>query len=164
VFLARYLGLATAFAALLFGAIAATAAVYGSRVAITWKEAVLTAGIGVLGFLVYAAFFAALRVFVERALFVGFLFTFIFEGFASKIPHSGVSRCFIWHHVALLEVRLFGDRLEARGDMREVLGGIAPDETVTGSLVTLGVVLVLSLAAGAWRVKAREMRLANAAT
>jgi hypothetical protein len=164
VFLARYLGVVTAFAALLLGTISATAAVYGSRVPVTGTEVALTAGIGVLGFLVYAAFFAVLRVFVQRALFIGFLLTFIFEGFVSKIPHSGVSRWFIWHHVALLEIRLFGDRLEARGDVGDVLQGIAPDETVTGSLVTLGVVLVASLAVGAWRLKTQETRLANAAT
>lgn len=163
VFLARYLGLTMAFAAVLLATILATALVYGTRVQITGREAAATAGIGVLGFLTYAAFFAALRVFVQRALFAGFLFAFIFEGFVSKIPHSGISRWFIWHHVALLEIRLFGE-MAPYGDMRDVLGGIAPDETVGGSLATLGAVLVLSLAAGAYRLRAQETRLANAAT
>jgi hypothetical protein len=54
--------------------------------------------------------------------------------------------------------------VNASGDLSEVLGGVAPDETVTGSLATLGAILVVSLAAGAWRVRSQETRLANAST
>ncbi len=164
VYLARYMGLATAFALLLLGTISATAYLYASRVPITGKDVAATAGIGVLGFLAYAAFFAALRVFIQRALFVGFLLTFIFEGFVSKIPHSGISRCFVWHHLAVLEMRLFEGRVSAAGDLGDILGGLAPDETAAGSVAVLASILVASLAAAAVRIRAQETRLANAAT
>ena len=164
VFLARYFGLATAFGLLLLGTVAVTSYIYASKVPITARQVAGTAGIAVLGFLVYAAFFAALRLFVQRALFVGFILGFIFEGGVSKLPHSGISRCTVWHHLALLEVRLFEGKVSASGDLREVLLGIAPDETVAGSLAVLGAILVLSLAAGAWRVRSQETRLANAST
>ena len=164
VFLARYAGVATVFALLLLGAVAATAFVYSTKVPITATQAAETAAVAALGFLVYAALFAALRVFVQRALFIGFILGFIFEGIVSKIPHSGISRCSIWHHLALLELRVLEGRVSGDGDVGELLGGIAPDETVTGSLVILGSILVLSLAAGAWRVWSQETRLANAST
>jgi len=164
VYLARYAGLAAAFALLLLGTIGATAHLYASRVPITGTDVIASAGIGVLGFLVYSAFFAALRVFLQRALFVGFLLTFIFEGFVSKIPHSGISRCFVWHHLAVLEMRLFEGRVSEAGDLGDILGGFSPDETVTGSLAVLGSVLVVSLTAAALRIRAQETRLANAAT
>jgi hypothetical protein len=164
VFLARYLGLAVAFALLLVGAVAITSFVYASRVPLTARQAAGTAGVAALGFVVYAALFAALRVFVQRALFVGFVLGFIFEGGVSKLPDSGISRCSVWHHLALLETRLFGGRVAASGDLRDVLGGIAADETAGGSLAVLGSVLLLSLAAAAWRVRSQETRLANAPT
>lgn len=164
VFLARYLGVATAFALLLLGTLSAAAFLYSSRVPITARQAAATAGIGVLGFLVYAAFFAALRVFVQRALFAGFAIGFIFEGAVSKLPGTGIARWSVWHHLALLEVRLFGAGTPASNDLGDLLKGIAPDETATGSLVVLASILVVSLAAGAWRLRSQETRLANAST
>ena len=161
VLLARYGGLATAFGLLLFGTVALASYVWSSRIPLTAREIAGTAAIAALGFLVYAAFFAALRVFVRRALFAGFILGFIFEGVVSKLPGTGISRCSVWHHLALLEVRLLGDRSSA---VHGLLKGIAADETTRASLVTLGAIFVLSLAAGAWRVCAQETQLANAAT
>jgi hypothetical protein len=164
VFLARYAGLAAAFGLLLLGAVAATAYVYSWRVPLTARQVAGTAGVAALGFLVYAALFAALRMFVRYALFLGFILGFIFEGAVSKLPESGISRWSVWHHLALLETRLFEGRVAASGDLRDLLGGLAPDETVAGSLTVLASVLAVSLAAGAWRVWSQETRLANAST
>jgi ABC-type transport system involved in multi-copper enzyme maturation permease subunit len=164
VFLARYMGLAFAFALLLFVTVVFTAHIYSTRVPLTRAQIVGSASVAALGFIVYAALFAALRVFVQRALFVGFILGFIFEGGVSKLPDSGISRWSVWHHLALLETRLFDVRVASSGDLRDLLGGITPEETVVGSLVVLASVLVVSLAAGAWRVRSQETRLANAST
>jgi hypothetical protein len=163
VFLARYLGAVTAFAPLLVATVAVIAYLYGSRVDITARDAVTTAGIAVTGFLVYTAIFATLRLFLQRALFAGFILGFIFELGISKLPESGVSRCSVWHHLALLEVRLFEGRL-GHLHMRKLLQGIAPEETVGGSLAVLATLLVLGLAVGMLRVRSQETRLANAST
>jgi len=163
VFLARYLGFATAFAVLVFVTTFLAAHFWSSGVPITPRQVAGTAGIAALGFVVYAAFFAALRMYVSRALFVGFILGFIFEGAISKLPGTGIARCSVWHHVALLEVRLF-DPTATTHELRELLSGIGADETAAGSLMTLGAILVVSLAAGAWRVRTQETRLANAAT
>ncbi len=164
VFLARYMGLAFAFALLLFVTVVFTAHIYSSRVPLTRAQIVGSASVAALGFIVYAALFAALRVFVQRALFVGFILGFIFEGGVSKLPDSGISRWSVWHHLALVETRLFDVRVAGSGDLRDLLGGITPEETVVGSLVVLASVLVVSLVAGAWRVRSQETRLANAST
>jgi hypothetical protein len=66
----------------------------------------------------------------------------------------------VWHHLALLQTRLLPVR---GGDVDDFLQGIADDETVATSLTVLAAVLVLSLVAGAWAVRARETRLSNAA-
>jgi hypothetical protein len=163
VFLARYMGLATAFALLLLGTFSLSAYLWSKRIPLTAREVAGTALIAAFGFLVYAAFFAALRAYVSRALFAGFLLGFIFEGVVSKLPGTGISRVSVWHHLALLEVRLLGDRGSKR-DLDGLLEGIAADETAVGSIVTLGAILLVSLVAGAYRVRSQETRLANAAT
>jgi hypothetical protein len=163
VFLARYLGHGAAFSAFLFATLALTALVFRTRVALPVREAAASAGLGVLGFLVYAAFFAALRTVVRRALFVGFILAFILEGFVSKLPRSGISGCSVWHHLALLQMRLFPASVGS-GEIGDLTAGIGPEETVASSLWVLGSILVASLVAGALNVQARETRLANAST
>jgi hypothetical protein len=164
VFLARYFGAVTAFAPLLAATVAAVAYLYGTRVDITARDAVATAGIAVAGFLVYAAIFAALRLFLQRALFAGFILGFIFEGGVSKLPDSGISRCSVWHHLALLEMRLFEGRPDVSGDLGELLRGISPEETAGGSLGVLCTLFAAGLAAGVLRIRSQETRLANAST
>lgn len=164
VFLARYLGVATAFAPLLAATVALMAYLYGAHVDLTPRDAVVTAGIAIGGFLVYAAIFATLRLFMQRALFAGFILGFIFEGAISKLPDTGISRCSVWHHLALLETRHFQGRFHVHGDFAEVLSGIAAEETAGGSLAVLAVVLGISLGLGLLRVQTQETRLANAST
>jgi hypothetical protein len=161
VFLARYAGVVAVSSCLLVAAAGVAVWLYEARAPVTGQQIAGTAGLAVLGFLVYAAFFAMLRLYVKRALFVGFILTFILEVAVSKLPDSGISRCTVWHHMALLESRLLG--VQPR-DMRHLLGGVSPDETVATSLVILGAILVVSLALGALRVRSRETRLANAST
>jgi len=164
VFLARYLGVATAFAPLLAATIAVVAYFYGTRTTITAQQAIATAGIGIAGFLAYAAIFATLRLFTQRALFAGFIVGFIFEGGVSKLPDAAVARWTIWHHLALLETRVFGGKVAASGELQELLRAITPEETVRGSLVVLASIIAVSLVVGVMRVRSRETRLANAPT
>lgn len=161
VFLARYAGLSAAFVMFLVPLLLLTALVFSSRVEVTPREAAATAGIAALGFLAYAALFATLRVLMRRALFIGFILGFVVEGFVSKLPGASVARWSIWHHVALLESRIFQPSVLRRGALAELLKGVEDQETVAGSLIALGAVLAVSLAVGAWLVRVRETRLSN---
>jgi len=162
VFLARYLGAVIAFAPLLVACVALMAYLF-RNVPVTARDAAATAGIAVAGFLVYTAIFATLRLFLQRALFVGFIFGFLVEGTISKLPESGISSWSVWHHMALLEVRLFDGRMPDT-HLRHLLQGIAPDETVGRSLAALATVLAVALVIGLLQVRAQETRLANAST
>lgn len=161
IFLARFSGLSAAFLLLLVPLIFLASLVFSSRVPIAPAEAAATAGIAALGFLAYAAIFATLRVLVRRALFLGFILGFVVEGFVSKLPGAGVARWSVWHHLALLETRIFAPAALRRGELEELLRGIEDTETVSGSLTVLLAVLLVSLAAGVWLVRVRETRLAN---
>ncbi|HEX5138404.1 MAG TPA: ABC transporter permease [Planctomycetota bacterium] len=163
VFLASYLGAVSAFAPLLAIAVGAMAHIFGTRVPVTGRDAVASAGIAVAGFVVYTAIFATLRLYFQRALFIGFIFGFIVEGAISKLPESGISSWSVWHHLALLEVRLFDGRLPGQ-HLRHLLQSIAPDETVAGSVAVLATVLAVALVIGMLQIRAQETRLANAST
>jgi ABC-type transport system involved in multi-copper enzyme maturation permease subunit len=158
VFVARYAGHVAAFSLLLLTTLALAAVIFRTRAPLPFRDATLSAGVAVLGFAVYAAFFAFLRLFVRRALFVGFVLGFIIEGFISKLPRSGISSWSVWHHLALLETRLFGREFRVAPELTR---GIAEDETAGTSLVVLGAVLLASLAAGVWVIRTRETRLVN---
>jgi hypothetical protein len=164
VLLARYAGLCTAFLVPLVATVVVTALVFATRVKIPEWQILSTAGIAVLGFLTYAAVFAMLRLFVNRALFVGFILVFILEGFVSKIPKTGLSSCTVWHHLALLESRLFQDQVLWDAHFRKLLRGISPDETVARSLWVLAAILLVSLVVASVRVRVQETRLANASS
>jgi len=163
VFLASYLGAACAFAPLLAIAVGVMAHIFGSRTGVTSRDAVATAGIAVAGFVVYMAIFATLRLYFQRALFFGFIFGFIVEGAISKLPESGISSWSVWHHMTLLEVRLFDGRLSGT-HLTKLLQSIAPDETVGRSLAVLATVLAVALTIGMLQIRAQETRLANAST
>jgi len=163
VFLASYLGAVSAFAPLLAIAVGLMAQIFGSRVPVAGRDAAATAGIAVAGFVVYMAIFATLRLYFQRALFMGFIFGFIFEGMISKLPGSGISSWSVWHHMALLEMRLFDGRLPDT-HLKKLLQSIAPDETAGRSLAVLATVLIVALVIGMLQVRGTETRLANAST
>jgi len=129
--------------------------VFRSAVPLDTVQVLGSVAIAVGGLLVYAAFFALLRALLRRALFIGFLITFITEVAISKMPVSGLSACSIWHHLALLELRL----LDLQTTRIALFRGISPSETATTSLVVLGCILGVSLLAGIWIVQRREFRL-----
>jgi ABC-2 type transport system permease protein len=118
-----------------------------------------TLGIVALGLLTYTGLFALLRIFFQRALFVGFIITFIFEGMVSKLPVSGFAQVSVWHHLALLQIRL----LEGPGRELYVPPSIAADELASDSIEMLLWTLAICVVAGAWFVRSREIRLPAAA-
>lgn len=155
IYLGRLAGFVLAYAAVLVLTVVLVAALYAERVGLDLAGIAGTAGIAVLGFATYTAFFAALRALWKRALFVGFMLTFILEVWISKMPFGNLPRWTVWHHLALLFARLFGGR-----PMRfEGMESLAADETAAGSLAVLAGILLVSLAVGAWVVRSREVRI-----
>ena len=63
--------------------------------------------IALCGFATYAAFLAALRALFEKALYIGFFLVALVEWALASLPASGLSKCSVWHHLAVLQLRLF---------------------------------------------------------
>ncbi|MHC4224514.1 MAG: hypothetical protein ACYSUN_11035, partial [Planctomycetota bacterium] len=61
----------------------------------------------------------------------------------------------VWHHLALLVARLF----EGRVPNHDLLRTIKPEETAGGALTVLAGVFLVSVLAGCWVVKSREVRV-----
>ena len=154
-YLGRLFGFVGAYGVILGVGVLGVAFVFRSAVPLDTVQVLGSVAIAVGGLLVYAAFFALLRALLRRALFIGFLITFITEVAISKMPVSGLSACSIWHHLALLELRL----LDLQTTRIALFRGISPSETATTSLVVLGCILGVSLLAGIWIVQRREFRL-----
>lgn len=155
IYLGRLAGHAAAGALLLAVSILVVAWLIGREAGLSVREAAASLGIALLGFLVYTALFAALRLVLRRALFVGFILAVIFEGWVSKLPVSGFANISVWHHVAVLHARLFGDRW-----LGEVLPkSIGLDETAAHSLWALAIILAVSLVVGVFLIQRREIRI-----
>ncbi|MHC5052896.1 MAG: hypothetical protein ACYTGK_20090, partial [Planctomycetota bacterium] len=77
------------------------------------------------------------------------------EGWVSKLPVSGFANISVWHHVAVLHARLFGDRWVSDA----VPKGIGLDETAAHSLWALAIILVVSLVVGITLIQRREIRI-----
>ena len=155
-FLGRLAGFVSAFAFILSAALLAMAFIFRAGVELSGREIAGTIGIALLGLVVYASVFATLRAITRHAVFIGFLLCFILEFWFASLPASALSKWSVWHHLALLQSRLFEPRFFPRG---EFLQGIAATETVSGSLWVLGIVLLVSLAYGSWIVHSREVNV-----
>ncbi|MHC5044364.1 MAG: hypothetical protein ACYTGI_18540 [Planctomycetota bacterium] len=154
-YLGRLAGHAAAGGLLIAVSVAVVAWLIGREAELSVREAATSLGITLLGFLVYTALFAALRLVLRRALFVGFILAVIFEGWVSKLPVSGFANISVWHHVAVLHARLFGDRW-----VGEVLPqSIGLDETAAHSLWALAIILAVSLVVGITLIQRREIRI-----
>lgn len=154
-FAGRLFGFAGAFAIILTAALLAVCLIFRRRLDLSGREIAGTLAIALAGFVVYTVFFAMLRALTRRAIFAGFLLAFIIEGWISKMPHSGLSRCSVWHHLALLQTRLFSTRLS----FHDGLKGIAPTETVSSSITVLASVFLVAVAVGCWHVQTREVNV-----
>ena len=154
-FLGRLAGFVSAFALILCAALLAMSLIFRAEVELSAREIAGTIDIAVLGLVAYTCFFAALRAITRRAVFIGFLLCFVLEFWFASLPASALSRWSVWHHLALLQSRLF----EPRVFSQNALQGIAATETVSGSLWTLGGVLLVSLAVGSWIVHSREVNV-----
>ena len=154
-YLGRLFGFVLAYGLVLGLGVGGVAWAFGSSIGLTTQQVLGSIGIAVGGLLIYAAFFALLRALIRRALFVGFLITFITEVAISKMPVSGLSQVSIWHHLTLLELRLHDQSTVKAALFR----GISASETATSSLVVLGCVLGITLIAGIWIAQRKEFRL-----
>ena len=154
-YLGRLTGHAAAGGLLIAVSVLLVAYLLGREVEISGGEVVASLGIALGGFLVYTTLFAALRLLLRRALFVGFILAVIFEGWVSKLPVSGFANLSIWHHLAVLHARLFGDRWVGQAIPR----GIGLDETAAHSLWILAIVFVSSLVVGIALIQRREIRV-----
>jgi hypothetical protein len=108
-----------------------------------------------IGLFVYGAIFAVLRALFKHALFVGFILAFLVEGVLSKLPVTSVSSCSVWHHLAVVQVRIF----DVGPAFFEDFKALDPAETATRSLWILGSVFTVSCVLGALLVRYREVRL-----
>ena len=156
IYLGRLVGSLAGFSLVFAGSVVLCTALYRGRADVRWVEAGAAIGIGLLGLLAYGSIFAALRIVLERALFIGFLMGAIVEGAISKMPVSGLSKCSIWHHMALLQTRT---TRVAHPKLREFLQGLGPEETVEGSLWVLAGIILVAIKAGVWLVRTREIRV-----
>jgi ABC-type transport system involved in multi-copper enzyme maturation permease subunit len=154
IYLGRLAGHAAAGGLLITASVLLVAWLIGREVELSGGKIAASLGIALAGFLVYTALFAALRLLLRRALFVGFILAVIFEGWVSKLPVSGFANLSVWHHLAVLHARLFDPWVG-----KAVPRSIGVDETAAHSLWVLAITLAASLLVGATLVRRREIRI-----
>lgn len=154
-FAARLMGFVVGMGIILAVSQAAAGMIYATKVDLSGARIFWTTMIGLGGFMAYAAFFAALRTLFQKALYWGFMITFIVEVMVSKMPPGGLTRCSLWHHLTVLVARLYPEYPFKVAPEQNIM----PDETVAGSLMAMAGVFLVSLAVGAWRVRTHEIRI-----
>jgi len=116
--------------------------------------------IGLGGFFVYLALFAALRTLLKRALVAGMFYTLVVDLAVSRMPAVGAAKLSVWHHLMVIHCSAFemgSSRVTAR-----LVRTIAPGETFTTSAVTLAAIGLFALVLGMWMARAREYPVAGA--
>ncbi len=155
-YLARYAGAAAAFLLLLSIAVALSGRIFARHLPVDPRGVALTGAIAGAGFLVYGAFFAMLRLFLQRALLVGFLIGFILESLIMGLPPGGFGQISVWHHLAVFQAGVYPDAILPG---QEVLEGVGADESVAASVRSLCWILGGSLLVGAVRITRSEIRI-----
>jgi ABC-type transport system involved in multi-copper enzyme maturation permease subunit len=155
IYLGRLAGHAAAGGLLIAVSVLLVAYLLAGEAELSGREIAASLGISLAGFLVYTTLFAALRLLLRRALFIGFILVVIFEGWVSKLPVSGFANLSVWHHLGVLHARLFGDRWGGEAALRS----IGPQETAAHSLWVLAIIFVVSLIVGITLVQRREIRV-----
>ena len=154
-FLGRLLGLGAPFALILAMSVGAGTLVFARRIDLVPAQIWTTVWLAVAGFFVYLAIFAAIRTFFRRALGIGFVLAFMFEGAIAKVPDSTIADYSVGRHLAVTFIHSMENFTSTRG-IRD-LGLLASDPA--DSRFTLLVVFLVALALGMWRVQTREVRL-----
>lgn len=154
-FAGRLFGLGIPFALVLALGVGAATLLYARRVHLGPGHIWTTVWVALAGFAVYLALFAALRAFFRRALGIGFVLAFMFEGMVSKAPDSAIADYSIWRHLAVT----FTNAVEEFGFPRGIheMGFLAEDPA--DSRFALLAVFLVALGLGLWRVQAQEVRL-----
>ncbi|NJN14230.1 MAG: hypothetical protein HC813_00785 [Planctomycetes bacterium] len=101
--LARYLGISLAFLLVLTLSVGLSGALFARRIPVDLRGTGATLAIAAGGFLAYGALFATLRLFLQRALLVGFLIAFIVEGALRALPPGGFGVISIGHHLSVMQ-------------------------------------------------------------
>ncbi|HTF88361.1 MAG TPA: ABC transporter permease subunit [Planctomycetota bacterium] len=107
-----------------------------------------------MGATVYSALFAVAGILFKSPILVGLGYTFAVEGFLANLPGGNQS--------LTIQYYLRSWMLE-RGGRAWKVDGLELDkpEAVAGVLITLGMVLAVALAFGAWRITKREFVLTS---
>ncbi|MHC4956800.1 MAG: ABC transporter permease subunit [Planctomycetota bacterium] len=154
-FVARLFGFIAAYGLFIAITTVLCASIYGNHIRLSATETAGAVAIALAGFAVYTSVFALLRVLFKKALYIGFLLTFVIEIWLSKMPiPGGLTRLSVWHHLSVFLERLFQGRTF---DMP--VDNIVATETVGGSALILVGVFVVSVAASCWLVRVREVRV-----
>ncbi len=151
-YVGRLLGMGAAFAIVVGVTTWGATLIYGRNLDLAPSEVRGAVAAAVGGFVAYLAFFAALRVLFRRALFVGFILAFMFEGAISKLPQGNVGQISIWHQSALIFLR----GMEHRELDPEAIESIGSEETAGEAWRVLVAVFLVSTAVGAWFIHRRE--------
>jgi len=75
----------------------------------------------------------------------------------ASLPASGLSKCSVWHHLAVLHMRLFENT--DFGPIHGLVQGIAANETARRSALTLAAIFLASVVVGAVTVRVKEIRV-----
>ena len=73
------------------------------------------------------------------------------------MPASGLSKCSVWHHLAVLQLRLFPE-----ANLRSIDGlvqGVAANETARDSAIAIAAILLGSALVGAVTVRVKEIKV-----
>lgn len=156
-YLGRLAGYTVSFGLLVVASCFLTELQFERHVALDAAQLGGTLLIAFTGFAVYAAFLAALRALFERALFIGFFLVALVEWMLASLPASGLSKCSVWHHLAVLHMRLFENT--DFGPIHGLVQGIAANETARRSALTLAAIFLASVVVGAVTVRVKEIRV-----
>ncbi|MHC4939229.1 MAG: ABC transporter permease subunit [Planctomycetota bacterium] len=107
----------------------------------------------------YLALFAAMRTVQKRALLIGMIYIVVLDLAVAQMPHVGLAKISIWHHVCVMYVDTFEG---AAPGLRSIRPTLHPDETAAGSRMFLIGLFVVTSILGAWFTRTREYHVAGA--
>jgi hypothetical protein len=108
-----------------------------------------------LGALAYTTVFAALGVFTRHPMIAGLAYTFAIEAFLANLPGSGQALTIQYYLRSWIAAHGAPSWAKVEGF------DIAVFESPSRVLLKLGVLLVLALALGVWRIRRREFVLSS---
>ena len=108
-----------------------------------------------MGGVVYSALFASAGALFKRPMLIGLGYTFVYEGFLGNLPGANQKATVVYY----LRSFLFAEHRSLLGDVEEAIFSVPLAEPGAAAR-SLGLILVVGLALGAWRFAKREYVLA----